>query len=158
MTLYEFRTKLKALHGKSKMEEFCNWPFVFDEDEDGRIFVNSAGDFFFSDTNQGWVPSHLTLDNVSAMRFSVAYEEPGIDLLLGEDDSLEPSESVIIIYFLNGDCIWLWNGHNGSGEIDVSVTTYVTEENRDIVQVLHDRCHRSGPFSELRIEIKQRDV
>jgi len=40
-----FRKMLIELHKKSGMDQFLDWPFVFDEDEDGKILVDDEGQF-----------------------------------------------------------------------------------------------------------------
>ena len=59
MELDYFREKLKELHEKSGMDAFLDWPFVYDEDEAGKIYVDANGVFWFADGCSNWVKSPL---------------------------------------------------------------------------------------------------
>lgn len=130
MDLNYFREKLRNLHEKSGMDAFIDWPFVYDEDEVGLIFVNQSGVFCFADNLSNWIESPLQLSDVVNLRYAKAFEEPGID---NEED--EPSESSIYIHFSSGEYIWLWNRHE-SYSVDVDVHLHSCESNMQMIDQL----------------------
>lgn len=143
MDLGCFREKLKDLHEKSGMDAFLEWPFVYDEDEAGKIYVDSNGAFWFADSCSNWVESPLLLSDVVNLRYAKAFEEPGIDI-----DEDEPSESSIYIHFSSGECIWLWNRHD-TYSVDVVVHLYRSDTNTSIIDKLQAISN-----NQLRITVK----
>lgn len=130
MDLGYFREKLKELHEKSSMDAFLDWPFVYDEDEAGKIYVDDNGVFWFADRCSNWVESPLLLRDVVNLRYTKAFEEPGID-----NDEDEPSESSIWIHFLSGEYIWLWNRHD-TYSVDIDVHLHRNDTNTSTVDKL----------------------
>ncbi len=135
MELQQFREKIKKLHEKSEMYAFSDWPFVYDEDESGRIYVNSTGTFYFADSCSNWVESPLQLSNVSNIRYTKAFEAPGID-----NDCGEHTESYIYINFTSGDCIELFSLINRY-EIEITVFLQKNDDNALAVDTLKNSCH-----------------
>lgn len=143
MELDFFREKMRELHEKSGMDWFLDWPLVYDEDEVGNIYINSAGTFFFADSNSNWSESHLNLNDVLNLRYERAFEEGGID---NEDD--DPSESSIYINFVSGEYIWLWNQHD-TYSVESTVRLTKTDCNAQFIESL-DSLSRT---KELRIQV-----
>jgi len=135
MELQQFRKKLKELHEKSEMDAFSDWPFVYDEDESGRIYVNSTGTFYFADSCSNWVESPLQLSNVANIRYAKAFEDPGID-----KDGGEHTESYIYINFTSGEYIELFNLIDRY-EIEITVFLQKNDENVEIIEKLKKLCH-----------------
>lgn len=135
MELQQFRKKLKQLHEKSEMDAFSDWPFVYDEDESGRIYVNSTGTFYFADSCSNWVESPLQLSNVANIRYAKAFEDPGID-----NDCGVHTESYIFIHFTSGDCIELFNLIDRY-EIEITVFLQKNDDNALAVDTLKTSCH-----------------
>ena len=126
MTIQEFQDKLEALRVKSGMREDISWPFVYDADEVGEIYVNEEGKFFFSDKISNWVESHLTLDGISNLRYMV-------------NTNAGKADRDIFVNFVSGDSIKLHNWKKNT-TIYTSVTVLKTEENADIADTLKGRC------------------
>ena len=126
MTLQEFQEKLKELRAKSGMREDVNWPFVYDEDEMGEIYISEEGCMSFADKTSNWVQSHLTVDSVANIRYKSI-------------ESANKSERDIFVNFVSGDYIKLHNWKKNS-IIYTSVSLMKTEENEDIVNLLKDSC------------------
>lgn len=138
MTLIEFRKKLLSLHEKSEMDEVIHyWPFVYDIDEEGKIFVDEDGVFYFSDTLYNWVKSHLLLSDVVNLRFDKSYEESSIDLI--DSDNPEVSNSSIYIYFASGERIWLFNWHE-SCTVHARIKLIKNDANADTINKLREFC------------------
>lgn len=131
MELGHFREKLKELHKKSGMDAFIDWPFVYDEDEAGRIYVDDNGTFWFADSCANWVESPLRLKDVVSLRYWRAFDELKID---NEED--EPWESYIYCNFSSGEEIHLFNPHDGSYSIEITVTINKNESNGEMVEKL----------------------
>lgn len=129
MELIVFRKKLKELHEKSGMDEFIDWPFVYDIDEKGKIYIDEAGSFWFSDNCYNWVESHLNLGDVVNLRYVKCHEEGGIDNV----DEYEVSESNIYIHFSSGESIWLWNRHE-TFSVEIYVNLERNEYNSKIIE------------------------
>lgn len=140
MKLSVFRSKLRELHEKSGMDAFLDWPFVYDADECGNIFVDENGCFYFSDAHEEWIESYLNLANVSNIKFARAFEEPGID---NEDD--EPSESYIYISFSAGDSIELVNRHD-TYSVAVTIRMVSSDGNKEQISELQNKCDSKFDF------------
>lgn len=132
MELDYFREKLKELHEKSGMDAFLDWPFVYDEDEAGKIYVDASGVFWFADSCSNWVESPLQLTDVVNLRYAKAFEEPGID-----NDEDEPSESSIYIHFSSGEYIWLWNRRD-TYSVDIDVHLHQSDMNTSVIDKLQE--------------------
>ena len=130
MELGYFREKLKELHEKSEMDAFLDWPFVYDEDEAGKIYVDDDGVFWFADSCSNWVESPLRLSDIVNLRYAKAFEEPGID-----NDEDEPSESSIYIHFSSGEYIGLWNQHD-TYSVDIDVHLHRSDVTTSIIERL----------------------
>lgn len=137
MDLLEFQRKLQMLHTKSGMDCFVDWPFVYDEDELGRIYVDQHGTFWFTDQHSNWIASHLNLCNIENMRYSKVFEEPGIDF----DEDMPVAESSIYIHFLDGNSVFL---HNFAETFTVKVYVYIkgNETNLSTINKLKEACHK----------------
>ena len=132
-----FRKMLIELHKKSGMDQFLDWPFVFDEDENGKILVDDEGQFWFSDERSNWVATHLDLSKVENLRFARCFDEPGID---GDEFDIEDvRESSIYINFVSGDHLWLHNWHE-TYNVTISPTFVKTDENVGIIDNLLIAC------------------
>lgn len=112
------------------MDIFLSWPFVYDEDEAGEIYVDDNGVFWFADSFSNWVESPLRLSDVVNLRYAKSFEEPGID-----NDEEDPSESSIYIHFSSGECIWLWNQHD-TYSVEVNVRLHRNDEATSIIERL----------------------
>lgn len=132
-----FREQLIKLHQKSGMDEIIDWPFVFDKDEDGKIFIDSVGQFWFADEYSNWVISHLTLDKVDNMRYTRYGDEPTVDSVAVDSDDVV--ESNIYINFSTGDRLWLHNWHE-SFSVTISPTFIKTDRNAEIIEALVTAC------------------
>lgn len=137
MTLETFKNKLQMLHTKSGMDCFVDWPFVYDEDELGRIYVDQHGIFWFTDQHSNWIESHLNLCNIENMRYSKAFEEPGVEF----DEDMPVAESSIYIQFLSGDSVLL---HNFADTFTVRVYVYIKQSatNLSVINRLKESCHK----------------
>lgn len=137
MTLETFKNKLQMLHTKSGMDCFVDWPFVYDEDELGRIYVDQHGIFWFTDQHSNWIESHLNLCNIENMRYSKAFEEPGVEF----DEDMPVAESSIYIHFSSGESIML---HNFADTFTVRIYVHIVgnDTNQVIVDRLKEFCHK----------------
>lgn len=139
MTRDEFREKINVLYKKAEMDSYLDWPFVYDCDESGKILVDEIGDIWFSDKNMNWIKTSYNLENIDNMRYSVAYEEPGV-----EHDNEEPCESYIIINFKNGDRIEFLNRKESYGvEVDLRVKRdrEIDDVEREILSSMKDNVN-----------------
>ncbi|MBQ9020704.1 MAG: hypothetical protein IJ113_01645 [Eggerthellaceae bacterium] len=127
MELNNFRQKLIELHKKSRMDEFINWPFVYDKDEEGEIFISDGGTFYLRDVCHRWNPTLLNVGDVYDMKYSIAFDEPTIDPSETEED---PSESTIFLRFSDGSKVYLTNYHD-TYDVLVRFCLNHTPEGRD---------------------------
>ena len=134
MTAEELKDKLQRLHEKSEMDYFMDWPFVYDEDENGNIYIDPNGTFYFADKVKNWFVSPLNLKNVVNLRFKKFYEDPW-----EVEDDEEPDESVIYIYFENGDCLTLTN-HRETYDLDIAVYMQVEGSHEEEFANLQSSC------------------
>ena len=137
-----FREKLKELHKKSGMDVFLEWPFVYDRDEMGKIFIDENGIFFFSDNCYNWVNSHLNLENVVNLRYAIFHEEGGIDNV--SNDNI--SGSYIFINFSTGEQIELFNKYD-TATVIVSVKVCKNEKNCVLIEQLQALSNNEMRFS-----------
>ena len=138
MLLDEFKAKIKEVYEKSEADSFVEWPLVYDEDEEGTIFIDDDGDIFFLDLQMNWIKSHLNINNISKITFAKAYEDPFYEV----DENDEPSESTIRINFKSGESICFHNFHE-SYAIDLTVFFRSDDDtNKANVEIIKQGCAR----------------
>ncbi len=135
MKLETFKEKLKILYEKSMMPPFLDWPFVYDEDEEGNILVTEDGDFYFSDYKYNWIESSLKLDDVKKMSYKKYNEDGGIDSCENYD---ELTESYIFIRFNSGEKIEIFCRDFDCGTTSTTVYLHDTEENKKCIQAFNN--------------------
>ena len=72
MQVEEFKNKFAEIYKKAEMECY-DYPIVFDEDEDGDIYLSSDGTFYFSDKCSNWINSTLGLKDYANIRMKKDY-------------------------------------------------------------------------------------
>lgn len=136
MDFEEFEAKIKEVYEKSEADPFVDWPVVYDEDEDGLIFVNSEDGFiYFLGSNCVWYKSPLNIDKILKISFSKDYEVPFYEV----DEDNEPDESSIFISFESGEIVWLHNWHE-SYEIDITVEFIKNDNNQAVIDEIVQNC------------------
>ena len=126
MTILEFQEKLTGLRAKCGMREDVMWPIVYDEDEIGEILVCEDGKICFADKMSNWLDSHLTMQDVSNIRYKSV-------------ETATRSDRDIFINFSTGDYIKMHNWKKNS-VVYASATMLRTEENAEFVDQLKERC------------------
>lgn len=140
MELEVFRKKLKELYEKSEMDMFIEWPFVYDMDEQGNIYVDEKGIFWFADACYNWIKSHLNLNDVVTLRYAKCHEEGGFDNF----EEYEILESYIYIYFASGESMQLCNERD-TYTVEVCVKFRENEKNCALIENI--KALRNREFS-----------
>lgn len=139
MTIDQFKSRLKELHDKSGMDMVVSWPFVYDVDEWGLIYIDEVGQFYFEEReHHKWIKSHLMLKDIVNMRFSKEYFDPKFEN--DEDDDLWLSS--IYLFFASGERMELVYSHSDQ-DLEVFVDLIQTEDNQQIIEAL-PACYQRG--------------
>lgn len=123
MTIAEFQERIDALREKAGMRPDILWPIVLDSDEMGEIWLREDGRIFLSDKLSNWVESHLTLEQVSNLRFKA---DPN-------------GKREIYVNFTTGDCIKMHTWKKNT-VVYTAVTIQKTEENAETADALKAGC------------------